>query len=164
MVNMAQQTSSPPRVSITPVISTTFDARTSESTRRVVQELRNRLLVFYSASAWARARTGYGSVALQDASSELEHAAESLRATLNDVMGALDHSRGAIRHTTPSSSAAVERFLGCAESAMGTLRGCLMLCESDGLELLADLEEALARVRDSANHLSGSRRPSLRLL
>lgn len=127
----------------------------SDSIRAAVMELRNRLLVFYSGSAWARAQHAHGATELCAATDALERHAEDLRVPLLRLVGALERSsdRSVLEDVVRSTGQAAMRFVVASESPMSVLRRALVLYASDGMELLADLEDALARVRDVATSL-----------
>ncbi len=104
-------------------------------------DLRNQLLVFFSASAWARTQSTSHAIELRDATRALERAASQLRDALACEVTAAP---------TEITASAVQRFVADTDTPMGTLRRSLMLSGIDGVELLADLEVALARVRIGA--------------
>jgi hypothetical protein len=118
-----------------------------ELTRAAVQELRNRMLVFYSATAWSRAQPHEGAAELRLATELLERFAEELRRPLLALVESLELTRDD-RTLVLETGEAARRFATSSELPMTTLRRALVLYESDGMELLADLEDALARVRD----------------
>lgn len=125
--------------------------------RTAVHDLRNRLLVFYSATAWSRAQHAEGAADLRAAADLLERFAEELRAPLLTLVGALERARSEnvtddIDLVTETGEAAM-RFAAAVEQPMTTLRRALVLYDIDGMELLADLEDALARVREIASSL-----------
>ena len=126
-----------------------------DATRVAVQELRNRLLVFYSGSAWARAQRSTSASELRSATDALERHAEDLRAPLLGLVGSLERAKGegALSEIANATGEASMRFVVAAESPMRVLRRALVLYGSDGMELLADLEDALARVREVARSL-----------
>jgi hypothetical protein len=141
--------------------------RPLDATQFAVKDLRNRLLVFYSASAWARSRRATLWPDVTPATTELERSAETLRRTLQALITALDPSNDhcdpkEITHEiVPEAARAVGEFLLRTEDAMAALRKGLVLCGIDGRELLADLEDALLHVRDAAFLLAAaSCRPS----
>lgn len=134
--------------------------RPADPAHRAVKDLRNRLLVFYSASAWARSRTGECVADVRGAVAEIERSVESLRAALQLLAAALEPSleQRAPDLTTrvfPEAARSIARFLEEAERSMCPLRRGLALCGTDGAELLADLEDTLIRVRDAARLLAG---------
>ncbi len=131
------------------------DAATSIRAR--VQDLRNRMLVFYSAVAWSRAQRAEGAADLRIAADLVERHAEDLRAPLLSLVSALERARSEdltddIEMVTETGEAAM-RFATSLEQPMSTLRRALVLYDTDGMELLADLEDALARVREIAASL-----------
>ena len=140
--------------------------RVFDAAQFAVKDLRNRLLVFYSASAWARSRRASLWPEVTPATAEIERSAESLRATLQVLISALEPSNDSdpaelARSVVPEAARAVGEFLHRTEHSMTSLRSGLTLCGTDGRELLADLEDALLHVRDAAFLLAASScRPS----
>jgi hypothetical protein len=129
-----------------------------------VQELRNRLMVFYSVSAWARSRRDAVRGDIRDAATQLETSAEQLRVALQTLLLALAPSWEArspdlAARAVPDTRMAVQTFVHNTEGAMDTLRRALVLCGIEGHELLADLEDALTRVTDAATLLRASLPP-----
>jgi signal transduction histidine kinase len=115
------------------------------------------MLVFYSATAWSRAQRAEGAADLRIAADLLERFAEDLRTPLLALVGALERARSEnvtddIDLVAETGEAAM-RFATAVEQPMTTLRRALVLYDIDGMELLADLEDALARVREIAASL-----------
>jgi hypothetical protein len=138
------------RSSVRPPRALSHEDQCLDAARGAVRELRNRLLVFYSASAWARTQRSSAALELRDAAYSLERAAETLRGPLVAFTGAVDATRreDLSPWLVPSTGEAVRRFVASAEEPMVTMRRTLMAFDLDGIELLADLEDALARVRE----------------
>lgn len=138
------------RPSARPARALSHEDQCLDAARGAVRELRNRLLVFYSASAWARTQRSHGALELRDAAYSLERAAETLRGPLVAFTGAVDTTRREELSPwlVPSTGEAVRRFVASAEEPMVTMRRTLMAFDLEGIELLADLEDALARVRE----------------
>lgn len=138
------------RSSVRPPRAPSHESERLDAARGAVRELRNRLLVFYSASAWARTQRTTAALELRDAAYALERAAETLRGPLVAFTGAVEGRRkeALAPWLVPSTGEAVRRFVASAEEPMTTLRRALMAFDLEGIELLADLEDALARVRE----------------
>lgn len=129
----------------------------SETTQLAVKNLRNHLMVFFSATAWVRSRRGVWPDAVS-ATSEMERAADSLRGVLQVLIAALEHTADAehaafTARLLREAATSVHDFHRNADQAMTPLRRGLALCGTDGHELLADLEGAMLRVRDAAQTL-----------
>ena len=138
------------RSTVRPPRALSHEDQCLDAARGAVRELRNRLLVFYSASAWARTQRTGAALELRNAAYSLERAAETLRGPLVAFTSSVDSTRreALFPWLVPSTGEAVRRFVASAEEPMVTMRRMLMAFDIEGMELLADLEDALARVRE----------------
>lgn len=140
-----------------------YDLAAHRRAQRAVSDVRNRLMVFYSAAAWARSKQNVLWSEVVPATTDIERSTEVLRVALVPIATAFDASNDNDledhhRAVLPDAARSVGAFLHEAERPMGTLRRALAVCGAEGAELLADLEDTIVRVRYAAALLAASAR------